>query len=397
MIDVRAYANVAVRSRPRLPIESIFGSSKGASKLPFPSTEPGVVYTFSGTAATYQAFKALGLGAGSLVLCPAYNCGHELEPLLRLGLKVECYRVSGNLEIDLEDIERRIGNGVRALIVTHYFGFAQPIAELRKLCDKHGVYLIEDCAHAFFSDNETADLGRVGDASIYSMRKLLPIPNGGAVIFNNPQLGIQEALREPPLMATWLKSLSLVTKHVFDRFTVKRSFSDLLLLLVLMPLFAAGRLARVVHPRSSVDCYDPDDEDYGFDDEIMGWSMSKFSQKLMSRLDWSKVVAKRQRNYRLLAEALRQKPGCRVLRPELPDYTCPLYFPLWVDRPDELRAVLAKHRIHAHPFWRQEHPAIDWARYPEARDLKRHVLTLPIHQDVDAGQLNRLISTLLAA
>lgn len=389
-MKVHRFAGKPIRSQPCLPLETLFADERPLCGLPFPVNAPNAVLTYSGTSASYQAFKALHLGRGSTVLCPSYNCGHEIEPLLRLGLAVDCYRVSADLQIDVEDVAKRLRHGVKALMVTHYFGFAQSLTELRQLCDRHGVYLIEDCAHAFFSDNEAHNLGRIGDAAIYSMRKFVPIPNGGAVVFNNPELQVAEPLQAPPVMTTWLKALVLVTKFIIDRFLDDRSYRDLLWLSILLPLYALSRVVKAAHPRSSVDCYNPDNDDYGFSTKILDWEISAFSQRLLGRLDCSDVVERRRFNYRFLVDSLRDTRSCRVILPVLPEFACPLYFPIWVERPDATCDELARHRIYADVFWMQEHPAIEWELFPEARDLKRHVLILPIHQDVDKRQLERL-------
>jgi dTDP-4-amino-4,6-dideoxygalactose transaminase len=385
-----------IRSQPVLPLEMVFGAAKALKPRPFPLDAPGTVLTYSGTAAAYQAFRALALAPGSTVLCPSYNCGHEIEPLLRLGLRVECYRVTQDLAIDLEDVASRLQRGPSALLVTHYFGFAQPLAALRDLCDRHGALLVEDCAHAFLSDNAEHTLGRVGDVAIYSLRKTLPIPNGGAVVFNRASMRLKGALSAPPRLTTWMKSLDLTTKAVLDRFSAERSPRDFARLLALLPLVAGGRVLKVMHPRAAVDCYNPDDDDYRFSVDIMSWSISKLSLSLLERIDWRDYAARRRRNYRQLAAALNGVAGRRPLVPVLPEHTCPLYLPLWVDRPEDLYDRLAARRIYADVLWQQEHPAVDWAAYPEARDLKRHVFALPVHQDVDAEQVDRIVGALRA-
>jgi dTDP-4-amino-4,6-dideoxygalactose transaminase len=384
-----------VRCQPVLPLEAVFGGAEaGAEIRPFPLNAPGVVLTYSGTAALYQAFRALALPPGSIVLCPSYNCGHEIEPLLRLGLGVECYRVTRDLKIDLEDLERRM-RGARAVMVTHYFGFPQPLRTLREVCTRHGVWLVEDCAHAFFSDNEEGDLGRVGDAAVYSMRKTLPLPNGGAFVLNNPVLRQAHGrLHEPPRLSTGLKALELAAKAAADRVAADRDLRNLLWLLGLLPLLFGARVIKALHPRARVSCYNPDDEDRGFSTEIMQWGISRFSTRLLERLDLREIVARRRENYAFLAAELASGALCRPLLPALPPRVCPLYMPVWAERPLDLYAKLERQRIYPDVFWESEHPAVEWSLFPEARELKHHVLALPVHQDVNRRQLERLVRVL---
>ena len=222
---------------------------------------------------------------GAVVLCPSYNCGHEIEPLIRLGLRVRCYRVGGDLEVDLDDLRRRMDREVKAVLVTHYFGFGQPLDELKTLCDRRGVFLVEDCAHALFSDNASGDLGRAGDAAVYSIRKTLPLPNGGAVLFNNPGIPMPAPLDPPPMLTTWLKALDLTRKSVVDRVRRDGSWTDLLPMAAMVPLVGGRELLIRLHPAQGTACYDPDDENLGFDSRIMDWSMSPYSAALLNRID----------------------------------------------------------------------------------------------------------------
>lgn len=393
----RGRKRLPMRCQPVLSLAAVLDTGERAAPRPFPLEQRGALLTFSGTVAIYQAFRSLALPAGSTVLCPSYNCGHEIEPLTRLGLTVECYRITADLQIDFEDLERRLRGNVKALMATHYFGFAQPLAELRALCDRHGVFLVEDCAHALLSDDALGTLGRSGDVAIYSMRKTLPIPNGGAVLFNGGAAAKHDALRPPASMSTWLKSMDLVGKSVLDRFLRSRAWQDALPVIALSPLVLGSRALEALYPRSSSAHYNPDDEDFRFATDILSWGIAPLSLRILERIDWTRIAARRRTNYRFLAEALRGIDGCRVLLPTLPEHTCPLYLPVFVQRrPIDVYHHLARQRIYADVFWEQEHPAIDWSQFPEARELKRQVLALPVHQDIDEEQLEHLAAVLRA-
>ena len=58
---------------------------------------------------------------------------------------------------DLDDIASKAAQpGVRVIYVTHFVGFAQPIAEVRKIAQSHNLRLFEDCALALFELSPTA-------------------------------------------------------------------------------------------------------------------------------------------------------------------------------------------------------------------------------------------------
>lgn len=397
MRDTIAMRPLPVRSQSVLPVDVIFRPPRKSTELPFPLDRDATLFTYSGTTAIYHGFRSLPLAAGATVLCPSYNCGHEIEPLLRLGLRVRCYRVGSDLCADLNDVERRIREGARAVMITHYFGFPQPVSELRALCDQYGCYLIEDCAHALLSNNSEGTLGRTGDATVYSMRKTLPLPNGGAVVFNNRALFCDEALSAPPLESTLTKALELASKASVDALHARPSLEATVASLCTVPLFGLTSAAAALAPRSGSRFYDPDDQDFAYDDRIMNWGMSKISRYILDRLELATVARDRRRNYRAILDTLKDTRKARPLLETLDKDVCPLYFPVRVDCPETCYRTLVRLNIHTSHFWREEHPAVDWEQYPEARALKRHVLILPVHQDIGPHALERMIAGLRAA
>ncbi len=56
---------------------------------------------------------------------------------------------TGNL--DPAAVEAAITPRTKAVLAVHLFGKPAPIRELRALCDKHGLLLIEDCAQAYLA------------------------------------------------------------------------------------------------------------------------------------------------------------------------------------------------------------------------------------------------------
>lgn len=76
---------------------------------------------------------------------------------------------------------RSIEKNTKVIFVIHEFGY--PFAELKKL-RKYNVPIIEDCASSFFSTDENATIGKIGDFVIYSFPKMFPIQIGGLLVCN---------------------------------------------------------------------------------------------------------------------------------------------------------------------------------------------------------------------
>ena len=60
---------------------------------------------------------------------------------------------------------------VKAILITHFLGFPQPIDEIKRICNERNLFLIEDCAHAFLSSYNGNPLGSYGDIAVFSLLK----------------------------------------------------------------------------------------------------------------------------------------------------------------------------------------------------------------------------------
>jgi len=170
---------------PPLPVLS-WGALLGPREAHLPSllTLAGVQFTTSGRAAILLALEALGVGHGQRVLLPTYHCPTMVAPVVTLGAAPVFYPLDDSGAPQLEWLNQCDLRGVRAIIVAHYFGLPQPMAALRAWCDRHGLALIEDCAHALFVSSGGRAIGAWGDMAIGSLVKFLPVPEGGCLIIN---------------------------------------------------------------------------------------------------------------------------------------------------------------------------------------------------------------------
>ena len=130
--------------------------------------------------------SALEFQPRETVLLPAYvgwsskEGSGVFDPIAELHLPHDFYRVDNQLHIDLNDLESRLQSGrVKVVVLIHYFGYVDPAySEAVDLARRYGAWVIEDAAHALFSDRVGGICGRLGDACIYSLHKMLPIQGG---------------------------------------------------------------------------------------------------------------------------------------------------------------------------------------------------------------------------
>lgn len=300
------------------------------------------------------AIPGLGLRPGDRILAPAYVCGSALAPFHEADIEVVLYPVCpASLHPDWAAARVLAARtGARALLLVHYFGLPCAPDEARAFCDQHHLLLIEDCAHSFLSTWCGRPLGALGNAAVFSLRKLIPVPDGGV-------LHLRDAPHAPCACPAPRRESPLVLAPALAR-------------------YAAQRIGCA--PGSRTWCRRTDDastpESSGrcpADQGISTWSL-----RILWRMDLARVAQRRQENYRQLAGALSEHPPVRLLRPDLPEGACPQVLPAIVPHAPEVAAAMKRLGVHAYTW-----PALPKAAErasPTAGWLARHMLALPVHQ-----------------
>jgi dTDP-4-amino-4,6-dideoxygalactose transaminase len=148
---------------------------------------PHAVTVSSGTAALHLACLAAGLGPGDEAIVPAFTFVASAAAVRYTGAAPVLCDVSSPREFNLDpaDVERRITPRTKAVIAVHFCGYPARAAELRELCDEHGLVLIEDCAQAIGAtvDADGRQVGTVGELGAFSFfsKKQLCVGEGGMV------------------------------------------------------------------------------------------------------------------------------------------------------------------------------------------------------------------------
>ncbi len=111
------------------------------------------------------------------------NCG--LDPK-----KLELFIINKTRKTINGLINKKTKKRIKALIVFHPFGNACKILEIKKICKKYKVKLIEDAAEAFGSFHNKKHLGTIGDCGVLSFNgnKIITTGAGGAIITNDKKI-----------------------------------------------------------------------------------------------------------------------------------------------------------------------------------------------------------------
>jgi len=145
-----------------------------------------IEFYYLGRDALLSGLVALGLKKGDSVIVPAYMCDSTIKPLKSCGFNLVFIDIEKDLSLSIDKLEKVIeDNQIKALLVVHYFGLTQNIDKVIDACQECGVKVIEDASHSFMSQFSRDKNSIKGDIEVFSMRKSLPVLDGGALRINN--------------------------------------------------------------------------------------------------------------------------------------------------------------------------------------------------------------------
>jgi len=145
----------------------------------------------SGRSAIYVILKGAGIGKRDEVIIQAYTCNAVPNPILWTGATPIYADIEPEtLNVNPNEVEKKITSKTKAIILQHTFGRPGPIEEILQIAKKHKLLLIEDCAHSLGAEYKGKKLGTFGDAAIISFgrEKVISSLAGGAILINNPKL-----------------------------------------------------------------------------------------------------------------------------------------------------------------------------------------------------------------
>ena len=143
----------------------------------------------NGTSVLQLAMLALGIGEGDEVIVPANTyIASAWGPTYTGATPVFVDCTADTWEIDPEKIEEKITNRTKAIIGVHLYGQPFDFGRVKEIADRHGLYIVEDCAQshrAKYEGKMTGSLGDLGCFSFYPGKNLYAFGEAGSVVSNN--------------------------------------------------------------------------------------------------------------------------------------------------------------------------------------------------------------------
>jgi dTDP-4-amino-4,6-dideoxygalactose transaminase len=145
----------------------------------------------NGTGAIHAALHAFGVGAGDEVIVPSATWWASVMPVLHQGaIPVFAETEPECLGLDPTDVEAKVTERTRAIVVVHLFGMPSKMDELMQVARRHDLKVLEDASHAHGAIYRRRPVGTIGDAAVFSMQanKLVPSAEGGMLVTNDDAL-----------------------------------------------------------------------------------------------------------------------------------------------------------------------------------------------------------------
>ena len=176
-----------------------------------------VVGVNTGTTALHIALDAFGISEGDEVIVPSLTFCASIQVITALrAIPVFCEVDSNTLNIDIEDVRKKITPKTKAIMPVHYCGNVCEMDDLLDIGRKHSILIIEDAAHAFGSSYKGRKIGSFGDCTCFSFDPIKNITcgEGGAVVLTDD--AVAEEIRRKRILG--------IDKDTWHRYKKKRSW-----------------------------------------------------------------------------------------------------------------------------------------------------------------------------
>jgi dTDP-4-amino-4,6-dideoxygalactose transaminase len=148
-------------------------------------------------AAMFAALKSIGVRHGDKVLMNAFTLAPVPGAVEHAGAQPVFVEIDDSYKIDLKDLEQKAAaSGAKVLLLSHMRGHICDMDALTDICARHGLTLIEDCAHTMGAKWNGRLTGTFGAAGCFSLQsfKHANAGEGGLLVTNDPDVAAKAIL-----------------------------------------------------------------------------------------------------------------------------------------------------------------------------------------------------------
>lgn len=152
------------------------------------------------TAAVFLLNYAFGLKPGDEIIVPAHTAFPTIEPLIHHGAKPVFVDVDRTYCLDPDAVEAAVTPRTVGIIPVHLYGHPADMDRIMATAEKHGLWVLEDCAQAHGARFRGQRVGSIGTAcafSFYPSKNLSVFGDGGCIMTNDDAVATKvRALRD---------------------------------------------------------------------------------------------------------------------------------------------------------------------------------------------------------
>lgn len=150
----------------------------------------------SGTSALHIVMKLLNIKKGDVVLCTDVTFIASILGAVYESATPIFIETNKDLSTNIESVKKAIkkhGKKIKACVITHLYGYAdRNIFNVKEICKKHNIPLVEDAAETFGATINGVMTGTIGDYGVYSFNgnKIITTSGGGALVSSKHDLSL---------------------------------------------------------------------------------------------------------------------------------------------------------------------------------------------------------------
>lgn len=149
------------------------------------------VLTSSATAALWMIMRGLGVKPGDEVLAPSHTAFPTIEAICFAGATPVFVDTDAYYTFDAEDAAARVTARTVGIVPVHLYGQSVDLPAVQALAQRHGLWVLEDCAQAqgaSWQGRRVGSFARAAALSFYPSKNLPVMGDGGCVLTSDDAL-----------------------------------------------------------------------------------------------------------------------------------------------------------------------------------------------------------------
>ncbi|HEB95342.1 MAG TPA: DegT/DnrJ/EryC1/StrS family aminotransferase [Sedimenticola thiotaurini] len=149
------------------------------------------VLSSSWTAAMLLLLQVMELGEGDEVIVPSHTAFPTVEPIIHCGARPVFVDVDDSYCLDPEQLTAAVGPRTVGIMPVHLYGHPAYMGAIQREAERHGLWVIEDCAQAQgarYDDQRVGSIGLAGGFSFYPSKNLTVLGDGGCICTDDDRL-----------------------------------------------------------------------------------------------------------------------------------------------------------------------------------------------------------------